>query len=78
MSTHEKKWIADLQSKGATTAAQKDALAKIGDYMEESFILNLPPSQALLKGLKAFAKKPKTATALKSEANRLIKAYQTQ
>lgn len=78
MSMHEKKWAATLQAKETSEAAQKEVLVKIGDYMEESFILNLPPSQTLLKGLKAYAKDPKKAAPKKSEAKRLIKAYQVR
>ena len=75
MSSHEKKWIQTLLSKETPTLSHKKTLAKIPDYMEESYILNLPPSPILIEGLKAYTRQQTLQTSDKNAAKRLLKTY---
>jgi hypothetical protein len=75
MSSNEASLIKKLHSPESDDTRQKAALAQIGDWLEETYILNLPPSPALLKALNTYAQSTKTSLTLKAKAKKLIKKY---
>lgn len=77
MSKQEKQWLDALLSSESSESEQTKLLAKIGDYMEESYILNLPLSKPLQNGLGAYAGNARNTPANKHKAKRLLKAYKT-
>ena len=76
MSAEEKDAIARLLDPKASTAKQKATLKWIAEYLEESYILNLPTSKAVIQALESFSKQSKVDTALKARAKNLIIKYQ--
>jgi hypothetical protein len=75
MSTEEQDQINSLLDAGATTSQQKAALKWLADYMEESYILNLPISKPVIQGLGSFSKRSKVDATLKGRAEKLIQKY---
>lgn len=75
MSAEETEAIARLLDTAATTAKQKAALKWFAEYLEEGYILNLPPSKAIVQALETFSKRAKVESALKTRAKNLIKKY---
>ena len=75
MSSEEKEAVNRLLDPNADAAQQKAALQWLADYMEESYILNLPISKMLGQGLESFSTKSKVDPSLKKRAKQLIKKY---
>lgn len=75
MSANETRMIDRLLGANAGESAQRQALGEISDYLEESYILNLPPSKTLLEGLNRFAKSAEAPAALQAKARKLVKKY---
>lgn len=75
MSTEENDAITRLLDPEANAAQQKAALKWLADYMEESYILNLPLSITMMQGLETFSKRNKVEVVLKERAKKLIKKY---
>lgn len=75
MSAEENEAIDRLLDADATTAKQKAALKWFAEYLEEGYILNLPPSKAIVQALETFSKRAKVEAALKTRAKNLIKKY---
>ncbi|NQY32640.1 MAG: hypothetical protein HRT56_05660 [Coraliomargarita sp.] len=75
MSAEENEAIDRLLDADATTAKQKAALKWFAEYLEEGYILNLPPSKAIVQALETFSKRATVEAALKTRAKNLIKKY---
>jgi len=75
MSAEEKDGIDRLLDADATTAKQRAALKWFAEYLEEGYILNLPPSKAIFQALETFSKRTKVDATLKTRAKNLIKKY---
>ena len=67
---------AQLRDSAAGAAQQKAALQRLGEILEEDYILNLPPQKPVLVALSALQKQAKVAPALKAKAKRLLQTYQ--
>lgn len=66
---------AQLRDAETTPAAQKAAVQRMGEILEEDYILNLPPQKPILVALAALQKRPKVAPALKAKAKKLGQQY---
>lgn len=66
---------AQLRDPEMTPAAQKAALQRMGEILEEDYILNLPPQKSILVALAALEKRAKVAPALKAKAKKLVQQY---
>jgi hypothetical protein len=75
VTVNERQIIASLEDSGAEAAQQKKTLKAASEYLEESYILNLPLSPALRRALEAFARRPTTTAPLAAQARRLVKRY---
>lgn len=75
MSADEQDAIDRLLAADATAAKQRAVLKWFAEYLEEGYILNLPPSKAIVRALDTFSKKAKVDAALKTRAKNLIKKY---
>ena len=75
MATEDEQMATQLLRTGATVPEQQQALSWLADYCEESYILNLPPSAAVLQALDKFSRKPKAAAALTRRAAELYRHY---
>ena len=75
MATEDEQMITQLLKATATVSEQTQALGWLADYCEESYILNLPPSAAVLQALNKFSRKPKAAAALARRAAELYRHY---
>lgn len=54
---------------------QKAALKRLSEMLEETYILNLPPSKPILKALLTYSKKAKAPDTLAKRAAKLHKQY---
>lgn len=75
MSAEENDAIARLIDPQASTAQQKTTLKWLAEYLEESYILNLPPSKKVMQTLENFSKRSNVETSLQTRAKGLIKKY---
>lgn len=75
MSAEENNAVDRLLNTEASLTQQKTALKWFSEYLEEGYILNLPPSRVIIQGLEIFSKRPKLDAALKTRAKNLIKKY---
>ena len=75
MKSKEQEQLDRLLDAKASTAEQKTALAWLADYMEESYILNLPISKSVTQALVTFSKRRKVDTVLIERSKRLLKKY---
>ena len=76
INAEENNKIKQLLATDASVAQQTQALSWLADYCEESYILNLPPSTAVLAALKKFSNKIKADALLKRRAAIIVKQYQ--
>lgn len=66
---------AQLRDPAASAAQLKAALQRLGEILEEDYILNLPPQKPILVALSALQQQAKAAPALKAKAKRLLQSY---
>ncbi len=64
-----------LASEPGSSAPRKAALKRLGEILEEDYILNLPPQKPILRALETLAQTSGVEPALKNKAQKLIKAY---
>jgi len=67
--------IENLLAQEGSEAQQKAALQRLGEMLEESYILNLPPSKNILQALLSYSKKRQAPAALSKRAAKLYKQY---
>lgn len=75
MDAEEIKAIEQLLGTDSTLAQQKAGLKRLGEMLEESYILNLPPSPKTFEALEKYARKTKADKMLKAKAKRLCDQY---
>lgn len=75
MDAEETQAIEQLLGAESTLAQQKAGLKRLGEMLEESYILNLPPSKKIFDALAKYARKSKADKALKAKAKRLCDQY---
>jgi len=67
--------IEQLLDSESNQSQQKAALTRLGEVLEEDYILNLPPQRPILKALVAFARKASLTVPIRQRAKKLIKEY---
>ena len=75
MDAEETQAIELLLGTDSTLAQQKAGLTRLGEMLEESYILNLPPSPKTLDALAKYARTSKADKTLKARAKRLCDQY---
>lgn len=75
MSAEENDAIDKLLDSNAGASQQKATLKWFAEYLEESYILNIRASKAVMQALETFSKKSKADATLKTRAKNLIKKY---
>ncbi len=75
MDVEEAEAIEQLLGTDSTLAQQKAGLKRLGEMLEESYILNLPPSSKTFEALGKYARKTKADKTLKARAKRLCDKY---
>ena len=75
MCSEEQDVIDRLLDKDASPSAQRTALKWFAEYLEEGFILNLPPTKGIVQALETFSRRKQVDAALKTRARNLIKKY---
>jgi len=75
MDQEESQNIEKLLAAESTDAQQKAALSRLAELLEESYILNLPPSKLILKALQTYSKRSKAPAALGKRAGKLHAQY---
>lgn len=75
MDAEETQAIEQLLGADSTLARQKAGLKRLGEMLEESYILNLPPSPKTFEALAKYTRKTKADKTLKAKAKRLCDQY---
>lgn len=75
MDIEETENIDQLLDKASSEGQQKTALKRLGEMLEESYILNLPPSKVILQALQAYAKRSQVPSPLANRAKKLYAQY---
>jgi hypothetical protein len=75
MTPEEKDLINQIRSEGAELKSREKALKRLGEILEESYILDLLPSQAVIQALEKIASSKTAPSSLRRKAKVLIQAY---
>lgn len=75
MDAEETQAIEQLLGTDSTLAQQKAGLKRLGEMLEESYILNLPPSSKIFEALGKYTRKTKADKIMKARAKRLCDQY---
>jgi hypothetical protein len=75
MTPEEKNLINQIRSEGAELKSREKALKRLGEILEESYILDLLPSQAVIQALEKIASSKTAPSSLRRKAKVLIQAY---
>jgi hypothetical protein len=75
MTPEEKDLINQIRSEGAELKSREKALMRLGEILEESYILDLLPSQAVIQALEKIASSKTAPSSLRRKAKVLIQAY---
>ena len=75
MTPEEKDLINQIRSEDTELKSREKALKRLGEILEESFILDLLPSQTVIQALEKIATSKTAPTSLKRKAQVLVLAY---
>ena len=75
MTSEEKDLINQIRSEDTEFRSRENALSRLGEILEESFILDLLPSKVIIQALDKIAASRATPTCLKRKAKALVLAY---
>lgn len=75
MTPEEKDLINQIRSEDTELKSREKALKRLGEILEESFILDLLPSQGVIQALEKIATTKTAPTSLKRKAQVLVLAY---
>jgi vacuolar-type H+-ATPase subunit E/Vma4 len=75
MTSEEKDLLDQIRSEGADLKSREKALQRLGEILEETFILDLLPDKAVIQALEKMATTKATPASLKRKAKSLVKAY---
>ena len=75
MTSKEKDLINQIRSEDTEFRSRENALSRIGEILEESFILDLLPSKAIIQALDKIAASRVTPASLKRKAKALVLTY---
>lgn len=75
MDHNESDTIEKLLAPTSSEAQQRAALKRLSELLEETYILNLPPSKQILKALETYSKRSKAPATSAKKAAKLHKQY---
>jgi hypothetical protein len=75
MTSEEKDLINQIRSEDTELKSRENALSRLGEILEESFILDLLPSKAIIQALDKIAVSRTTPASLKRKAKALALTY---
>ena len=75
MTPEEKDLINQIRSEDTELKSREKALKRLGEILEENFILDLLPSRAVIQVLEKIAFSRATSGGLKRKAKALVKTY---
>lgn len=75
MDVEETQTIEKLLGAESSAEGQKAALKRLSEMLEETYILNLPPSKKILSALNRYAKKTGTPASLAKRAAKVHNQY---
>ena len=75
MTSEEKDLINQIRSEDTELKSRENALSRLGEILEESFILDLLPSKAIIQALGKIAVSRTTPASLKRKAKALVLTY---
>lgn len=75
MTSEEKDLINKIRSEDTELKSRENALSRLGEILEESFILDLLPSKAIIQALDKIAVSRTTPASLKRKAKALVLTY---
>ncbi|MDQ8195062.1 hypothetical protein QEH59_11545 [Coraliomargarita sp. SDUM461004] len=75
MTAEEKDLINQMRIEDADLKRREKVLQRLGEILEETFILDLLPDKAVMQALEKMAVSRTTPTSLKRKAKSLVKAY---
>ena len=75
MTPEEKDLINQIRSEDTDLKTREKAFCRLGEMLEETYILDLLPSKAVLDALVKLSTSKTAAASLKRKAKSLVKAY---
>jgi hypothetical protein len=75
MTSEEKDLINQIRSEDTELKSRENALSRLGEILEESFILDLLPSKVIIQALDKIAASRATPASLKRKAKALVLTY---
>lgn len=75
MTPEEKDLINQIRSEGTELKSREKALKRLGQILEESYILDLLPSQAVIQALEKIATAKNAPSSLRRKAKVLVQTY---
>ena len=75
MTSEEKDLINQIRSEDTELKIRENALSRLGEILEESFILNLLPSRAIIQALDKIAACRVTPASVRRKAKELVLTY---
>jgi hypothetical protein len=75
MTPEEKVLIDQVRTEDEGIKSREKALHRLGEILEETFILDLLPAKAVIQALEKMAVSKSTPASLKRKAKSLVKAY---
>ncbi|MDQ8207609.1 hypothetical protein QEH52_08825 [Coraliomargarita sp. SDUM461003] len=75
MTAEEKTLISQIRQDDAELKSREKALQRLGEILEETFILDLLPDEAVIQALEKLATTKSAPASLKRKAKSLVKAY---
>lgn len=75
MTTEEKDLIQNIRDDSADLKTREKAIKRLGEILEETFILDLLPDKGVIQALEKIAFSKAAPASLKRKAKSLLKAY---
>ena len=75
MTPEEKDLINQIRSEDAELRSRENALSRLGEILEESFILDLLPSKAIIQALDKIAASKVGPASVRRKAKALVQTY---
>jgi hypothetical protein len=75
MTSEEKDLLEQIRSKDADLKIREKAMLRLGEILEESFILDLLPDKSVIQALEKLSASKASPASLKRKAKALVKAY---
>ena len=75
MTSEEKDLINQIRSENAELKSRENALSRLGEILEESFILDLLPSKTIIQALNKIAASKVGPASVRRKAKTLVQRY---